>query len=103
MKKIDAIAAALNTINDTYGQRKNETINKAERTATETLQKHMELLTVDINAAEFDIDLRRVIQTVDIPEGKRGNLAKYAEKTCYVIVMGIKRGSPRVMFYICEA
>lgn len=103
MMKLQTITSAINRLNATRGSKKTTEVAARERGAVETIQKHMEMMTVDINSAEFLIDIRRAVQTVFIPEGKRGNLAKYAGMTCYVIVMGIKRGSPRVMFYICEA
>lgn len=62
-----------------------------------------EEMTVDISAAEFDINIRHCIQTVDIPNNKRGNLSAYAGKTVDVIVMNVSRGGPRIEFVIRES
>lgn len=62
-----------------------------------------EEMTVDVNAAEFDIDVRHEVQTVDIPKNKRGNLRAYAGKTVEVICTYITRGSARIHFYIRES
>lgn len=61
-----------------------------------------EFMAVDISAAEFDINIRHTVQTVDIPVGKRGNLADYAGKTVDVICMNVSRGGPRIEFVIRE-
>lgn len=61
-----------------------------------------EPMTVDISAAEFDINIRHSIQTVEIPNSKRGNLSAYAGKTVDVICMNVSRGGPRIEFVIRE-
>lgn len=61
-----------------------------------------EFMKVDINASEFDVNIRHSLQTVEIPVEKRGNLSKYAGKFVDVIVTGIARSGARVEFYIRE-
>lgn len=62
----------------------------------------LEYMTVDINAAEFDIDIRWNIQTVNIPANKRGNLKKYAGKDVDVICTTVASKGARINFYIKE-
>ena len=61
-----------------------------------------ENMTVDIEAAEFDINTRWEVQTVKIPAKKRGNLSDYAGKKVEVIVTTIARTGARINFLIKE-
>jgi hypothetical protein len=68
-----------------------------------SLRNHgFENMTVDISASEFDINSRYEVLEAEIPEGKRGNLKKYAGKVCEVVIKGIARSGARVEFYIRE-
>lgn len=58
----------------------------------------------DIDAAKgvFNIDSRYSEQVVQIPLGKKGNLAAYAGKKVSIICTTIKRNGPRIQFFIKE-
>lgn len=73
------------------------------KSASGLTSKGFEYMTVDIKSAEFQVDYRWSIQSVDIPAGKRGNLAKFACQRVEVIVMNISRSGPRVEFLIRKA
>lgn len=59
-----------------------------------------EAMVCDIKAAEFHVDIRYFIQTVQIPAKKRGNLGKFAGQTVEVICTTIYQGGPRIHFFI---
>jgi len=63
------------------------------------LKAGYEWLIVDINAFPGWM-ARWQVQRIVIPAGKRGNLSKYAGKTCEVIATAVQRGSPRINFWI---
>lgn len=68
------------------------------------LEKHFEMVVVDISAASdvFDITLRYVAQVCDIPSDERGSLAKYRGKRVMMIPTVIDRSGPRIYLLIKE-
>lgn len=100
MKKIKA---ALQAIRSTHGVRKTNEINQREKKAWGCIQKNMESMTVDIDSAPFEINPRYTLQSVQIPEKKRGNLSRYAGKKVVLFTTTVARSGARINFYIKEA
>jgi hypothetical protein len=62
-----------------------------------------ESMTVDINACDFfDIDKRYIIQTVRVPQNKRGNLSKYKGQKVKIIATTVSNSGARMNFLIKE-
>ena len=99
MKKT-VINPALHTINALHGKRKSTEEKKAHREAWNIIRNNMTEMTVDINAAEWDVTPRYSLLEADIPGNKRGNLSKYAGRRCYIINTTITRTGARINFYI---
>jgi len=104
LTKEQRIENALKAIRDTHGARKTDEIIQVENHAWGVINEYMEPMRVDIDAAEpvFNIDPRYTLQSVTVPDKKRGNLAKYAGKDVLVFTTYVHRSGARINFYICE-
>jgi len=102
MTKERKIEQALEVIRSTHGVRKTDAVAASENQAWRVINEEMDPMRVDIDAAEpvFNIDPRYTLQSVTVPDGKRGNLAAYAGKDVFVFTTYVHRSGARINFYI---
>lgn len=96
------ITKALETINRLHGVRRSKEEQQENNAAWSVIQKNMQEMAVDIDAAEWDITPRYCLLEAAIPINKRGNLSKFAGRQVYVVNTTISRRGARINFYIMQ-